>query len=151
MRGTLPPAVHNEHAGGSEWGGQVCGGGVGDVVRNEAHKIGIEARKRRAQKEWRPTGVERAQPLPLAGGDVVGGLSSEVRVVGVGDGVEVGGYETGVFQAPRRGLLRYLPGRKWHGLLAVLAPAEPLLLGGGDRHAVDDEGGSEIVEDGVDT
>ena len=46
--------------------------------------------------------------------------------------------------------LRQLPGRERHRPLAVLAPAEALLLGGGNDLAVHHQGGGRVVEQGVD-
>jgi hypothetical protein len=136
-------------------------GGVGDVMGDEADHAGVEARERRLQERRREPGVERAQALPSVGGDV--GLPDrrpsgrgihrgyQRGVVGVGDGVEVLGGEPGGGEAPGRGGLGDLPRRERHGLLAMLAPAEALLFGGGHGYAVNDDGGGGIVEDRVHT
>ena len=58
--------------------------------------------------------------------------------------------QTAALKAEAHRLLGQLPRREGHGRLAVLAAREALLLGGGHRLPVDDEGGGGIVEDGVD-
>src|SRR5690606_35435414 len=64
--------------------------------------------------------------------------------------VEVPGFEPALRQAPGGGLLRHLPGGEGHGDLAVLAPAEALLFGGGHDVPVDDQSGRRVVEHAVD-
>ena len=64
---------------------------MGDVVRHKTHAGGVEAGQRRAQEQRGAAGVERAQPLPVTGGNVAGLLRSASWIVGVGYGVQVGG------------------------------------------------------------
>jgi hypothetical protein len=67
-----------------------------NVVGHEAYLFGVQPRKRRAQELRSPPGVERPEALPVIGGDVRRGRRGQVGIVGVGDGVEVGGREPGV-------------------------------------------------------
>src|SRR3712207_8516982 len=71
-------------------------------------------------------------------------------VEGVGDRVELLGADAGLPQTPRRGQLGQLPGAPRQRTLAVLAPAEPLLLCRGHDPAVDDQGRRRVVADRVD-
>ena len=149
--GHLTPPVEHQDAAGGQRGGHRGRGGVGDVVGDESHHGRVEAGQRRLQEQRRPSGVERAQPLPAVGGDVRAGRGGQARVERVGDGVEVLRGDTPPLQAPGGRLLGQLPGGERNGGLAVLAAAEAFLLGGGHDLAVDDERGSRIVEDGVDS
>ena len=97
-----------------------------------------------------PAGVRDAEVVPRVVQSLVPGRQCQLRVEGVRNRVEVGRLDPGRLEAPARRLLRQLPGRERHGALAVLAPAEPLLLGGGDGPPVDDERRSRVVEQGVD-
>jgi hypothetical protein len=78
------------------------------------------------------------------------GVGHEPRVEGVGHGVQIGGREPGLGEHPGGGQLRQLPGAPRQRPLAVLASAEPLLLGGAHDPAVDDEGSGGVVVEGVD-
>src|SRR4051794_16075937 len=147
VRGALPAAVDDEHRAGREGSGQMRARGMRDVMGDEVHLVGLEAE--RGQEARRALDVERAQALPLVGRDVAW-RRRQRGIVGVADGVDVVGPQAGVAQAPRDGLLGQLPGREGHAGLAVLAPAEALLLGGRDDATVDHDGGGGVVEDGVD-
>jgi hypothetical protein len=129
---------------------EVGGGGVRDVVRDEADVLGIEAGQRGLEKERRTANVERAEALPRVTGDVAVERRGEVGVVRVADRVEVGGREPRARETPRRRLLRQLPGREGNRRLPMLAPVEALLLGRRDDLPVDDERGRGVVKDGVD-
>src|SRR5690606_16558471 len=58
--------------------------------------------------------------------------------------------QPGGVEAPAHRELGQLPGREGDRALAVLAPAEPLLLRGSDDLAVDDEGSRRVVIDRID-
>src|SRR5207245_2907446 len=79
------------------------------------------------------------------------GRAAQRRIEGVGDRVQLAGAYPGLGQAPLRRQFRQLPGRERHRSLAVLAPGEPLLLGGGGHLAIQDERDRRIVKDRVDT
>ena len=147
--GHLAAPVEHEHAAGIKAGGEGGRGGVGDVVRDPP-EVALPAAERRAQKQRRPPRVQRPQPLPVAGGDVRAGLRGQRRVIRVGDRVDVRRGQSRVVQAERDRLLRQLPGGEGDRCLAVLAPCEALLLGGGDGLAPHHESGGGVVEDGVD-
>jgi hypothetical protein len=148
VRGGLAAAVEDEDGAGVEAGAVVGGGGVGEVVGDEADPSGVEPGQHGGEEERRPLGVDAAQLLPGVAGLLLG--ADQRRVVGVGDGVELARLEPRLAQAPAGGELGQLPGREGDRRLAVLAPAQPLLFGGGDDLAVEDEGCRAVVEDGVD-
>jgi hypothetical protein len=149
-RGSLAAPVEHHHGGGLERPCEVRRRGVRDVMRDEADAIGVEAGKRRSQKERCPLGVQRAQRLPAVRGDVVA-AGREARVVRIRDGVEVRGSEPRPSEAPRGGPRGRLPRRERHRSLAVLDPREALLLGGGNDLPVDGERRRRIVENTVDS
>jgi hypothetical protein len=151
VRGALAATVQHEHVARVQAGRERGRRRVRDVMRYPAHALGVEARQARAQEERRPARVERAQPLPVGGGDVTVERRGQVGVVGVRDRVEVGGLDAGLAQAERHCLLGQLPGRERDRRLAVLAAREALLLRGGDGDAVHDQRSRRIVEDRVDT
>ena len=149
--GGLAAAVQHQHAGGAVGGGQVGRGGVGDVVGDVADAGRVEAGQGGAQEHRGPLGVQGPQPLPGVGGQVGGDRRGQGRVVGVGDGVQVVGGQSSLGEAPGGRPLGQLPGGERHRRLAVLAPGEPLLLGGGHHLAVDHQGRGRVVEDSVHT
>jgi hypothetical protein len=126
--------------------------GVCDVVAHEPHLARVEPRDRALEEERRAARVQRAQPFPVVGEEVDRrfGRFEQPGVVRIGDGVEIGGVDAGVVEAPRRRRGRDLPRRERHGFLAVLASAETLLFGSRDDLPVDDERRGRVVEHGVD-
>src|SRR4051794_22005540 len=148
MRSRLAAAVDDQHGARPKRRREVARGRVRDVVADEADLAGVEAE--RLQEARGAADVERAQPLPLVGRDVVAVVRRKRRVVGVADRIEVVGRDPAALQAPRDRLLGQLPGRERHARLAVLAAAEALLLGGGHDAPVDHQRGRRVVEDGVD-
>ena len=150
VRRLFAPPVEHEHARRRPRRGQMGRGGVGHVVGHESHRRGIEAGQGRAQEAGRPLGVEGAQALPSIGRDVGVRLAGDERgVVGVGDGGDLVGRDPGLAQAPAGGLLGQLPGAVRHRPLAMLAPAEALLLGGGHDLAVDHQGRRGVVKHSI--
>ena len=104
---------------------------------HEADALRVEARQRGARKLGARRAYSVRSPSQRVGGDVVAaGSGAERGVVGVGDRVEVGGRQAAVAQAERASPA---PGssqvENGTGALAVLAPGEALLLGGGDDRA----------------
>ena len=77
-------------------------------------------------------------------------MVDEIGIVRVTNRVEIFGPQARLRQAPRGGLVGLFPSRKRHRSFAVLASAEPLLLGSGHDIAVDDYGRRGIVKYGVD-
>ena len=76
--------------------------------------------------------VRGAQVFP-GGVEAARGRVDQGRVVGVGDGIKIIRSQPALGQAPGDRLLRQFPGGERDRALAVLAPAEALLLGCGDR------------------
>src|SRR4029079_8858300 len=74
----------------------------------------------------------------------------QLGVIRVSNGVQILWSQPGVLEGPLRGQLRKLPRRERHRALAVLAPAEALLLGRRDDGTVDDKGSSRVMKQGVD-
>ena len=110
------------------------------------------ARAARWQEARGALGEERAQPLPLVGGQVVAGLRREGGVVGVGDRVEVGRLEAGLGQAPAPSPARAAPRcENGTGALPCLRREKRSSSAAATIDAVDHEGGGRIVEDGVDS
>src|SRR5215207_11243954 len=101
------------------------------VMRDEADPLAIESRQGRAQKTRSALDEQRPQPLPGAREHVRRRYVAARGVVRVRHGVEILGVDAGMLEAPARRANRKLPGGEGHGLLAVLASAEALLLGRG--------------------
>jgi hypothetical protein len=147
--GSFSAPIEHHHARARKGAGKMRRGGVRQVVRDEADPFGLEAGEHRLKEPRRPPRVESAESLPGVGRDVAVRLGREIGVVGVRDRVELRRREPGPGQAPGRGAFRKLPGREGGRRLAVLATAEPLLLGGGHDLPVDNQRGRGIVEDRV--
>ncbi len=93
---------------------------------------------------------ERQHDAP-AGGELGPAFGEQRRVQAVGDVVDRLQRDAGLLQAPGRGVERQLPGGEGQRPLGVLDAREALLLGGGDRHAVDDQHRGAVVEGGVES
>jgi Nitrate and nitrite sensing len=150
VRGVLAAPVQHQHARVRVGRRQVGGGRVSDVVGDEAHAGRVEPRQGRPQELRGTPRVQRPQALPAVGGEVGPGRRGQVGIVGVGDRVQLVWPQPRLGQAPRRRPRRQLPGGERDGGLAVLAPREALLLGGGHGLAVDHQRGGRIMEHGVD-
>jgi hypothetical protein len=124
---------------------------VRDVVGDEDDPLGVEAGQGLGEELGGAARVLQAQRVPGVVQAHVAGRPGEPRVEGVGDGVQVAGPQARLFQAPAGGQFGQLPRGERQRSLAVLAPAEALLLGGRHRLAVDDESCGRVVEQGVDT
>src|SRR5437764_13517087 len=73
-----------------------------------------------------------------------------MRIVGVGDMIDVLQLDPSVAQAELNRMKRQLPGRKRHWPLAVLDVREPLFLRRGKNDAIFHQAGGWIVIDSVD-
>jgi ABC-type nitrate/sulfonate/bicarbonate transport system permease component len=99
----------------------------------------------RADVVWK-IGLPNALPDILAGMRLSMTVSLIVSVVG-----EMIASQPGLGQAPAHRQFRQFPRRERHRSLAVLTPAEPLLLSCGDDLPVDHKGCRRVVKDGIDT
>ena len=149
VRRRLAAAVQHQHAARVPPRGEGRRARVGDVVGDEP-ELAVPTTERGREEARRPLRVQRPQALPLVGGDVRARLSGQRRVVRVRDGFEIASRDPCLLQAEGDRLLGQFPGRERDRSLAVLAPREALLLGGGDDLTVHHEGGGRVVEDGVD-
>nr|KEP23200.1 hypothetical protein DA06_10895 [Georgenia sp. SUBG003] len=147
----LAAAVEDQHAAARVRRGQGARGGVGDVVGDEPDLLGVEPGQRRGQELRGASRVGLTQVVPGVHQPHLLGGAGEVRVVGVGDDIQVRGPQPRLREAPAHGELRQLPGGERHRPLAVLAAAEPLLLRGGDDPPVDHQGCGRVVKQGVDS
>src|SRR4051794_9582514 len=65
VRRVLTPAVHHHDTRCCPRRGEIGRSGMGDVMRDESHDVGVEPGKRGAQKEWRALRIERPESFPL--------------------------------------------------------------------------------------
>jgi hypothetical protein len=150
VAGHLAAPVQHQH--GAVLGHRQAGRrGVRDVVRHEPHLLRVEAGQGGGEELRRPAGVVDAQVVPRVVEAQRGGVAGQARVEGVRHRVEVTRAQAGLLKTPGGGQLGQLPRGERNGTLAVLAPAEPLLLRSRHHLTVDDQGGGRIVEDRVDT
>ena len=123
---------------------------MGDVVRHEADLRRVQAGQAWREEVRRLLGVHLAHDVAVVEQPGLLRRPHQRGVEGVGDRVEVLGRQARPRPAPGGGELGQLPGAPRQRPLAVLAPAEPLLLGGGHDLAVDDQRRRRVVVDGVD-
>jgi hypothetical protein len=147
--GPLAAPVEDEDGAAVKAGGVVGGGGVGQVMGDEADVVRVEAGQRGRQEARRPRRKGRPQPVPGVAGHLL--ADGQRGVVGVGDRVQARRLQPRLRQAPCRRLIGQLPGREGDRQLSVLAPAQPLLLDRRHGLAVEDQGGGRVVENRVDT
>ena len=152
VRGALAPAVEHQHAqrraDGAASAAEAAWATWWGTNRTRA---GSRPGSAVGEEPRRPLGVQRPQALPRVGRPMArrrarpapGRRSRRPRRGPPGVSPASARHQ------PHR-LLGQLPGRERHRRLAVLAPAEALLLGRRDDRAVHDERGGRVVEDRVD-
>ena len=113
----------------------------------------IQTGQRGGQKSRRPSGIQRAQVFPLRVEtlEIVGFALHQAGVVGVTDCIDVLWLQAGLAETPFRGRGGKFPCGERHRLLAVLAAAEALFLGGGHYLSVNDQRSGRIMEYRIDS
>ncbi len=120
-----------------------------DVVRHETHPVPVQPGQRLGEESRSMLGVGDPKVVPRLVKSHLLSRFCQRRVERVRDRVEIVGAEPGSVEAPAHRLLGKPPGRERHRTLAVLAPAETLLLRCGDDRTVDDQCRRRIMEDRV--
>lgn len=145
----FPASVQNQHADRASAAGQRGRRGVRDVVRHEPYDLRVQAGHGGGQELRSLLGVGHPQVIPRVEQSHLVGWLGQRRVERIADHIQVLRPQARELQATPHRQFRHFPRGEGHRALTVLAPAEPLLLGGCDDPAVDHERGGRVVEERV--